>query len=64
MLLFANAIGFVHQEKTAKLHKVLRRKAPVVSNVVWSTDATDVYDFSLNDETHWGVVEGVLLVRA
>lgn len=57
---FSNLIGFVHKEKTERLHNVLLRKAPVVSRVIFSNECEDVYDFSIDTKEHWGVVEGVI----
>jgi ribonucleotide reductase alpha subunit len=58
--IFAEKIGFVHKYKKDSLEQLILEKAPKVRNVVYSS--TDkVFDFNLQDSTHWGIVEGVIV---
>lgn len=52
---FANNIAFVHEYKNESLEKTIINKAPIVVSVT-SDGQEEVFDFSLNDDTHWGVV--------
>ena len=57
--LFAEKIGFVHTYKKEALKDLILQKAPKVRSVNY--DSFDyVYDFNLQDDVHWGVVEGVI----
>lgn len=56
---FANLIGFVHKYKQDALVELIKSKGPKIRSVK-SLGVQKVYDFSLFDDTHWGVVEGVV----
>lgn len=56
-LKFANDIGFVHKYKQNDLIDLLKLKSPVVTSIKMSGEE-EVYDFNLQDNTHWGVVKG------
>ncbi len=56
---FAENIGFVQSYKRDSLHKIIVQKAPMIQHIV-NAGKRDVYDFSLEDDTHWGVVDGVV----
>lgn len=61
MLRFANEIGFAQKYKQDALREALCSKAPVVAKVsLVEGGPVPVYDFSLNDGKHWGIVEGVV----
>jgi ribonucleoside-diphosphate reductase alpha chain len=53
--LFAKHIGFVHQYKTDSLKRLIIEKSPMVVSVKKSNDE-EVFDFALEDDTHWGLV--------
>ena len=57
MLLFANNIGFVHEYKNDALKQLLMLKSPKVTSVK-NIGKEEVFDFNLNSDNHWGVVEG------
>jgi LAGLIDADG-like domain len=59
VLLFASKIGFVHLYKQESLKDLILSKAPKVLNIK-NVGIEEVFDFSLNDDKHWGVVEGVI----
>lgn len=56
---FAELIGFVHEYKQESLKELILNKAPKVLNIKESGQE-EVFDFSLEDDIHWGVVEGVI----
>lgn len=56
---FAENIGFVQEYKKEELKSLIIRKAPLVLSI-GNTREKEVFDFSLDDNTHWGVVEGVI----
>lgn len=56
---FAENIGFVQEYKKEELKSLIIRKAPLVLSI-GNTREKEVFDFSLDDNTHWGVVEGVV----
>lgn len=57
--LFAEKIGFIQTHKREALKQLILSKAPFVFSV--KPDGVEtVYDFNLQDDTHWGVVEGVI----
>lgn len=60
VLKFAELIGFAHDYKQKALKELILIKAPklITSHV---NGVEDVYDFTLYDNTHWGVVEGVIV---
>lgn len=60
VLEFANKIGFVHKYKQESLRNLILEKAPKVISKKQGTTQF-VYDFTLYDNTHWGVVQGVIV---
>ena len=56
---FTTNIAFVQDYKNEALVNLIKRRAPMVMSVKESS-MESVYDFSLDDDTHWGVVEGVI----
>ena len=58
--MFAGKIGFIHKYKQESLIDLIKCKAPLVSAIYNNDHERDVFDFSLDDDTHWGVVEGVI----
>jgi len=59
ILWFAENIGFVQDYKNESLERLIIERAPFVVSVE-SIGQREVFDFHLQDETHWGVVEGVV----
>ena len=59
ILNFAEKIGFVHNYKQDSLKELILLKAPKVLSAK-NTEVRPVYDFTLNDNTHWGVIQGVI----
>ena len=57
---FAKYISFVHQYKRNSLKELILSKAPLCRSVFEDCGESVVYDFSLEGENHWGVVEGVV----
>lgn len=57
---FAKNIGFIHSYKNDKLDAILKNRAPMVRNITKNKGLEPVYDFSLEDMIHVGVVNGVL----
>lgn len=57
--LFSSCIGFVHNYKQDSLKQLILDKAPKVTSIRKAKEQK-VYDFSLFDDTHWGIVEGVV----
>ena len=60
MVKFNNLIGFIHEYKNQELSFILRLKSPKVRTIIKNKGIEPVYDFTLNDMTHVGVVNGVL----
>lgn len=56
---FAKEIGFVHQYKQTSLEGIIFEKSPLVVGVK-EVGKAEVFDFNLDDDTHLGVVEGVI----
>ena len=56
---FSENIGFIQNYKQDSLIKLILSKAPMVLSI-GNTREKEVFDFSLDDNTHWGVVEGVI----
>lgn len=52
---FAENIGFIHQYKLDSLEETIKEKSPLVLSVK-SDGNEEVFDFNLDDDTHWGVV--------
>ena len=59
VLAFANKIAFVHEYKNKALKELILEKAPKVMSVKEAGNE-EVFDFNLQDDTHWGVIEGVI----
>lgn len=59
VLEFAKLIGFVHNYKQVALEQLILEKSPKVININVKNNQ-EVFDFSLDDEKHWGVIEGVI----
>ena len=59
VLKFAELIAFVHQYKNESLKELILSKAPKVLSIK-NVGKEEVFDFSLEDNTHWGVVEGII----
>ena len=59
VLQFAKLIGFVHKYKQSSLEELILEKAPKVMHINIKGNQ-EVFDFSLDDEKHWGVIEGVI----
>jgi len=59
ILSFASQIGFVHTYKKEALRDLILIKSPMVL-CVKDNGKEEVFDFSLDDDTHWGVVEGII----
>ncbi len=59
ILWFAENIGFVQGYKQDALIELIKSKSPKVLGIT-NDGLRAVYDFSLEDDTHWGVVEGVV----
>lgn len=53
--LFYKKIGFIHLYKMENLKSLLFLKSPVVISVK-DSGSEEVFDFNLDDDTHWGVV--------
>lgn len=56
---FSKEIGFVQKYKQENLKTLIRKKSPIVYSVTPAGEE-EVFDFNLQDDTHWGVVEGVV----
>ena len=52
---YAKLIGFVHEYKTKGLNDILVNKSPMIMSIK-KEGAAEVFDFNLQDDTHWGVV--------
>ena len=52
---FASLIGFVHEYKNKDLGDILVNNSPVIISVK-DAGISEVFDFNLQDDTHWGVV--------
>jgi len=59
IIIFAEKIGFVHKYKKEALNQIILNKAPLVITIK-NVGEEEVFDFSLDDNTHWGVVEGII----
>jgi len=60
VLTFAEKINFIHTYKQNALEELIKEKAPKVLKSVYESATQQVFDFNLEDDTHWGVVEGVI----
>ena len=56
---FAERVSFVQSYKRAALQELIRAKAPFVFRIE-DDGEEQVFDFNLQDDTHWGVVSGVV----
>lgn len=56
---FFENIGFIQKYKIESLHNLIKNRAPKVLSIT-NAGIQNVYDFNLQDETHWGVVEGII----
>lgn len=56
---FADKINFIQKYKRELLEIVILVKSPTIQHIV-KGDIEKVYDFSLNDNKHWGVIEGFI----
>jgi hypothetical protein len=61
IILFASEISFGQTYKRVSLEKLIKEKAPRIYSISHNEAPENVYDFSLFDETHWGVVDGVVI---
>ena len=52
---FAKKVGFVHEYKQKNLVELIKTKSPIVLSVK-DSEKEEVFDFNLDDDTHWGVV--------
>lgn len=52
---FSKLIGFVHEYKNIDLKDLLVKKSPVITSIK-SVGSEEVFDFNIDDDTHWGVV--------
>lgn len=59
VIAFAEKIGFVHGYKMDALSDLIMSKAPKVLSIK-DNGSEEVFDFNLQDDTHWGVIEGVI----
>ena len=59
VLIFAEKIGFVHKYKQESLRELILIKAPKIRSIKFDS-ANEVFDFNLQGDNHWGVVEGVI----
>lgn len=55
ILIFAKKIAFVHNYKNEDLCKIIKQKSPLITSVK-EIGQEEVFDFNLNDETHWGII--------
>jgi ribonucleotide reductase alpha subunit len=55
LVTFAENIAFVHKYKNDDLSVIIKEKSPLVLSVKKGAHL-EVFDFNLNDATHWGVV--------
>jgi ribonucleotide reductase alpha subunit len=56
---FAEKIGFVQTYKQNSLSDLIKKKSPKVIKIS-SNGIDEVYDFFIDDEYHWGIVEGIV----
>ena len=57
---FATKINFIQSYKRDALDKIIKDKSPFVYSIK-NIGTQKVYDFNLQDDTHWGVVDGVVV---
>jgi len=56
---FANKINFIQKYKRNLLETVLLYKSPTIQHIV-KGEIESVYDFSLDDDKHWGIIDGFI----
>jgi len=56
---FAKNIAFIHKYKNDDLKHLIKIKSPKVISIK-EAGQQEVFDFNLQDQTHWGVIEGVI----
>ena len=56
---FANKINFIQKYKRDILEIIILEKSPTIQHIV-KGEIESVYDFSLQDSEHWGVIEGFI----
>ncbi|HMT01711.1 MAG TPA: LAGLIDADG family homing endonuclease [Burkholderiales bacterium] len=59
ILQFAKLIGFVHKYKNESLRELILAKSPKVISIK-DVGYQEVFDFNLQDDTHWGVIDGLI----
>lgn len=59
LVIFAEKIGFIQSYKKKWLTEIIIAKSPKVLSISPSVKE-EVFDFSLNDNTHWGVINRVV----
>jgi len=59
LIKFAEQISFIQTYKRESLSEILENKRPYVYSIAEAGNE-EVFDFSLQDDTHWGIVEGVI----
>lgn len=60
LIKFGAEIGFHQEYKRDALEHTILKKSPYVFSIK-DFGTEDVYDFSLFDDTHWGVIEGLVV---
>ena len=56
---FTEHIGFIQEYKQKSLEELIITKSPKVISIK-PGKIEEVFDFNLDDDTHWGIVEGVI----
>lgn len=59
LILFSEKIGFVQKYKQESLGRLILNKAPFVFSIK-SKGIEKVYDFNIQDDTHWGIINGII----
>lgn len=60
IVFFAKEIGFIHEYKQILLEELILAKCPlVISSKIG--EIKEVFDFQINSDKHWGIVEGVIV---
>lgn len=59
VITFSKEIGFIHEYKNKALEELIKIKAPKVLDTKY-IGREEVFDFSLDDDKHWGVVNGII----
>jgi hypothetical protein len=58
IVLFAEKIGFVHEYKKNSLIDLILNKSPKIISVKEERLPEEVFDFTIENDNHWGVVNG------